>query len=150
GPADDPETLQHTAMLVEEAGGEALCCRGSVDDLAAMQQMAFEAVAKFGGVDILVNNAGQHYMETFSTTTVEQWNEVVGGFLTGTFICSKVMAPLMILRGGGSIINLGSHAATSDDANAFAYGVIRGAMVRLTTKMAADLKPHGIAVNSYG
>ncbi len=57
---------------------------------------------------------------------------------------------MLIQPGGGHIINLGSHAATSDDANAFAYGVIRGGVVRMTSKMAADLRRHNIAVNSYG
>lgn len=150
GPESDPETLAHTARLIAEQGGESLCCAGSVDDIAAMQQMSFEAIARFGGIDILVNNAGMHYMESFSNTTLGQWNEVIGGFLTGPFVCSKVVVPSMIQRGGGKIINLGSYAAISEDPNAFAYGVVRGGMVRMTLKMANDLKTHGIAVNSYG
>ena len=150
GPESNPETLQHTAKLIEDVGGEAVCSEGSVADIQAMERMAQQCVDRFGGVDILINNAGMHYMETFSELTLAQWQEVLDGFLTGAFVCSKVITPLLIKRGSGHIINLGSRAATSDDANAFAYGVIRGGMVRLTTKMAADLRQHKIAVNSYG
>jgi NAD(P)-dependent dehydrogenase (short-subunit alcohol dehydrogenase family) len=150
GPESNPESLLHTSKLIEDAGGEALCCQGAVSDMEAMQQMAYRASDRFGGVDILVNNAGMHHMATFSETTFEQWHEVIDGFLTGAFICSKVITPLLIQRGGGHIINIGSRAATSDDAGAFAYGVIRGGMVRFTTKMASDLRRHNIAVNSYG
>jgi len=150
GTPDDPESLSHTAKLIADAGGAALPVQGAVWDMAAMQQVAYRAVRHFGGVDILVNNAGMYYAETFSDMTLEQWKETLDGYLTGAFVCSKVVVPLLIERGGGRIIHLGSNAANSTDAGAFAYGVIRGGMVRMTIKMAADLKQQKVAVNSYG
>src|SRR4051794_17211345 len=71
GPPDHPETLEHTAALIADAGGEALCCEGSVSDVEAMQRMAGQCVEHFGGVDVLVNNAGMHHTETFSELSFE-------------------------------------------------------------------------------
>ena len=148
GDPQTPETLEHVARLVQEAGGTALVAPGNVADLPAMQQMALQTIAHFGSIDILVNNAGHYCAEGFMDTTLEQWQESLDGFMTGTFVCSKVVVPAMIQQGGGHIINMGSRGAESENLGTFAYSTVRAAMIRFTIKQAVELKPYNIAVNS--
>ena len=150
GPADNPETLEHTVGLIAAEKGKALAVKCDIRDPQDVRRMVEQAAEWGGGIDVLVNNAGMYYAENFTETTPEQWEETLGGYLTGPFQCIKAVLPHMVRRGGGSIINLGSNAATSENPTAFAYGVVRAALVRFTVKLAAELKSHNVAVNSLG
>lgn len=123
---------------------------------------AFAAVkAQYGRLDILVNNAGGHSPQAtgkLDTETLEGWNAYVQANLTGTFLCIREAAKLMMPQGGGSIINIASvtsllgrdrsvYAGTSMK-NPVAYTASKAGVAGLTYDSAAYLGPHGIRVNS--
>ena len=68
------------------------------------------AVEEFGRIDVLVNNAGGHSPATgrLETETAESWNAYIQANLTGTFLCIRESARLMMPRKAGSIVNIAS------------------------------------------
>ncbi|HEX5407191.1 MAG TPA: SDR family NAD(P)-dependent oxidoreductase [Pseudonocardiaceae bacterium] len=113
------------------------------------------AVAEFfagiGPVDILVNNAGgvvgqvHHPIEEI---TDESWSAVVNANLTGTFHCTRAVAPGMKERGWGRIVNISSGAGRSVSLTGIqAYASAKAGQIGFTRQMAHELGPFGITVN---
>ncbi len=149
-PQESPQTVGHTARMIAREGGQAHAVRCDVRDASSVAQAMREGAMWGGGIDVLVNNAGMYYAEDLLSTGLDQWRETLGGFLTGVFIWTREVVPHMERRGGGSIINLGSSPATSEDAGALAYSVARAGTDRFTVKAAASLREANIAVNALG
>ena len=112
-------------------------------------------------MDVLVNNAGIGSYSPFLQTTLREWDLNMAINLRAPFIACQAVAPIMIEQGGGSIINVSSHAATNifsstlgEDHDAGialtgqAYGASKAALERFTWGLAAELGPHNIAVNA--
>jgi gluconate 5-dehydrogenase len=109
--------------------------------------MAAEADAAFGKIDILVNNAGGNVRKPALDVTWEDWNKVLDTNLRGTFFVAQAVAPGMIRRGYGRIVNIGSVTSV------FGYGAIapycasRGGVKQMTMALADAWGRHGITVN---
>ena len=110
--------------------------------------MAAAAKAAFGGVDILVNNAALMLDATYKPTLevpIADWNRLMAVNVTGALNCVQAIAPMMIERGGGKIVNQvsgGAYPATS------LYGVSKLALHGLTTTLARELGSANINVNA--
>jgi 3-oxoacyl-[acyl-carrier protein] reductase len=118
-----------------------------ITDSAAVN--AFFAGA--GPVDILVNCAGgvvgqvHHPIEEI---TDEAWAAVVNANLTGTFHCTRAVAPGMKERGWGRIVNISSGAGRSVSLTGIqAYASSKAGQIGFTRQMAHELGPFGITVN---
>lgn len=139
------------ASVAEEilaAGGKAHSVQVDIADPVSVAAMAADAKAKFGGVDILVNNAAlmtELSYEPLLTTPLEKWNRTLDVNLTGALNCIQAVAPMMIERGGGKIVNQSSGGAYPAKT---LYGIAKLALVGLTTAMAYELGPKGINVNA--
>jgi citronellol/citronellal dehydrogenase len=157
---DAPGTIYATAAEIEALGGKALPLRCNVREEESIYAMAQRALDAFGRVDVLVNNAGVGTYRPFLEATVKEWDLVMDINLRAPFICCKAVAPIMIEQGGGSIINISSHAATnifSSTLNADqgteialmgqAYGAAKAGLERFTWGLAAELGRYNIAVN---
>ena len=122
---------------------------------------AFRAVVEgLGPPDILVNNAGGHAPATgkLETETLESWQTFVDINLTGTFLCIREAARLMMPRKGGAIVNIASvsslvgrdrsvYAGTAMK-NPVAYTASKAGVLGLTFDSSAYLGAHGIRVNA--
>jgi len=106
------------------------------------------ALAHFGGVDILVNNAGVLMMRGILDTTKQDFERVLGINLVGTFLGTKAVAPGMIERGAGSIINISSVDGLKGSNAVSAYSASKWGMRGLTKVSAMELGPRGVRVNS--
>ena len=108
--------------------------------------------AEHGKLDILVNAAGIEIEKTIEDTTLEEWNRSFAVNVTGTFLTSKHVLPLMrkAAEGGSSasIINFGSYDGFIADPGLAAYCATKGAVHALTRAMACDHGPEGIRVNA--
>lgn len=108
-------------------------------------------VANFGRVDVLVNNAAIFCQCDSLQITGADWDRSMATNLRGPYIAIRQAAPQMIRQRSGSIINItalvGSLTPKSNYPGFLAYGVSKAALNRLSYFMAAELKPHGIAVN---
>lgn len=102
----------------------------------------------FGGLDILFNNAGASGVAAgVLDMPVEGWDFTQNLLLRGPMLGMKHAAPLMIARGGGSIINTASIAGL-EAGWGLAYGVAKAGVIHLSKLAAAELAVHNIRVNS--
>ena len=121
------------------------------DDIAGVVERVLE---RWGRIDVLVNNAGLNRRGGILEHTLEDWNAVLAVNLTGTFICSAAVAPVMrdgIEAGrqpGGLIVNIGSTAAGAQGSGSVAYATTKGGLHVFTKVLAHELGPHGIRVNA--
>ena len=115
--------------------------------------MLFRSVATiadaFGSLDILVNCAG--VSPTFARAeevSDEDWTHVLDVNLTGTFLCARAAARLMLASEGGSIVNVASIHAKVGMARLAAYSASKGGTEALTRTLALEWADRGIRVNS--
>ena len=103
----------------------------------------------YGGVDILVNNAGILGGLSVLEMPLERWQRQLAVNLTGTFLCTKHVARLMVERGTrGSIIVIVSTAGHQGQAGNIGYCTSKSGLLNFTRAAAMDLARHGIRVNS--
>jgi 3-oxoacyl-[acyl-carrier protein] reductase len=119
-----------------------------VTDWAQVAQQTQAAARRMDGLDILVTSAGVSHQATAWETSLEDWQRVVSINLTGTFLCAKAAAPLMIGRGWGRIVMLASITGSQVWSGRAAYAASKGGVLALAKSCAADLAEHGITVNS--
>jgi NAD(P)-dependent dehydrogenase (short-subunit alcohol dehydrogenase family) len=133
---------------IEAAGGRAACYRCDVTESADCEETVARCHADLGGLDVLFNNAGIIYRErTAPDTTVDQWDATFAVNVRGAFLMSKHAVPLMVEKGGGSIVNNASYFGLVGGRGAAAYAASKGALVLLTKSMALDHARQGVRVN---
>lgn len=102
------------------------------------------------GIDVLVNNAGRMTQGPFANTTRDDFDAMIGVNITGIFNCVQAVAPLMMPRKRGAIINLASVSSVRGGGavgNVW-YGASKAAVVAMTAGLARELGPHGVRVNA--
>lgn len=143
------DVLEDAGMaLAEELGPCARFCKLDVtseDDWAAAVSAAEEA---FGPVDILVNNAGVLMFKSILETTRADFERVLGVNLVGEFLGIKAVAPGMIARGRGAIVNVSSVDGMKGANSLVAYATSKWGVRGLTKVAAMELGHKGIRVNS--
>lgn len=143
----DNETLtrSHQALGAAET---TLALHCDVSDADAVAAAVLQVVARFGRLDALVNNAGIAVFKPILETTLADWSRVLAVNLTGPFICSQAVAPLMREQGGGSIVNITSISSLRASTLRVAYGTSKAGLAHLTKQQAVELAALGIRVNA--
>ena len=106
------------------------------------------AVELHGGVDVLINNAGIYVETSLLGGDLEQYRRVIEVNQIGVFLGMREVAPVMIERGGGSIVNISSVAGMRAGGGSFAYSASKWAVRGMTRAAAVALGRYGIRVNS--
>jgi NAD(P)-dependent dehydrogenase (short-subunit alcohol dehydrogenase family) len=109
------------------------------------------AVDALGGIDILVNNAGISLYRSIVDCTEDDWDAHVDGMAKATFLTMRRLAPAMMERGWGRIVNLGSYVAQLNTVTKFfgPYCAAKFAIVGLTQVAAQEFAP-AVTVNAIG
>ena len=128
-------------------GSEVIFVPADVRDEHAAERLVAETIARFGRIDVLCNNAGVGLLKAVAETTRTEYDLVLDTNLWGVFTCSRYAIPHMVEQGGGSVVNIGSVAATVGFATDAAYCASKGAVHALTRQMALDYARAGIRVN---
>lgn len=110
--------------------------------------LARRILNEVGGVDVLVNNAGIPMRRTPAQLSEADFDLVFSINVRSLVMLSVGVAPSMIERGGGSIINISSVAGVHGPLGRVAYAGTKGAVDAMTRALAADWGPEGIRVNS--
>ena len=132
---------------IQSLGRRVVSLHLDVRDLSSIQEMVAAAQSAFGHVDILVNNAGCNVRKPAMEVTWDDWNLILDTNLRGSFFVAQAVARLMIERGYGRIINIGSVTSVAGYAGLGPYGASRGGIRQLTMSLADDWGKYGITVN---
>lgn len=142
------DELEQAAGEIRSAGGRAAFVVADLADPAALGSIAAQAAEAFGAPDILINAAGVNLRQPIEEVGPEAWNLHLALHLTAPFFLAKAMAPAMIAKGRGRIINLASLQSQRAFPNSAPYGAGKGGIVQLTRAMAEAWSRHGITVNA--
>lgn len=134
--------------LAAELGDAARYCRLDVTDESAWAGLVAEVEADLGPVDVLVNNAGVLMFKSLLQTSLDDYRRVLDVNLIGTFLGIKAVAPGMIARGKGAIINISSVDGMKGGNSLAAYASSKWGVRGLTRVAAMELGHLGIRVNS--
>lgn len=140
--------LSETKRIIEEKGGECLCCVGDVSDEQAMAAFIKEVADTYGKIDVLNNNAGIVVVKPIEDTKYEEFARVARVNLGGTFILTKLVLPYMKARKQGAIVNLGSISGHVGQTEHAIYGATKGGVIAFTRAIAWEVADYGIRVNS--
>jgi len=146
--ARNAENLERAASGLRAAGIQVLALRTDVTRGDEVASLVSETQRTFGPVDILVNNAGIGIFGPFQEQTEADWNSVMDTNLKSVFLVSRAVAPEMIRRQTGQIINISSLAGKSAFANGAVYCASKWGLLGLTGCMAEELRAHGIRVSA--
>ncbi len=119
-----------------------------VTDAASVEHAVNRVLEAFGRIDILVNNAGLlGPVGPIVDIPVETWRRVIDINLTGAFICSKAVVPIMVAAGWGRIVNMSSVQGKEGMAFAGPYAASKAALIALTKTLGKELATTGVTVN---
>ncbi len=122
-----------------------------VTDSESVTNLVNSLKEKFGKIDILVNNSGSTWGAPFEEMPLEKWEQVIRTNLTGTFLMSQAVIPLMKEAHWGRIINVSSIAglvAPPDFMNTIGYTASKGGIIAMTRELAIKFAGDGIVVNA--
>src|SRR5579864_2099916 len=135
---------------IAASGGKAIAIPADVTKSDEIATLAGTATAQLGPIDILVNNAGS-LLQRMRILEVQEktWDEIQDLNLKSAVLCSQSVAPSMIDRKRGAIVNVSSIAGRNGGGpGASAYASAKGGLISFTKAIAKELAPHGVRVNA--
>jgi NAD(P)-dependent dehydrogenase (short-subunit alcohol dehydrogenase family) len=139
------DPLRKAGRELARHGIRVLAKRCDVRDPASVKALVTSVRKQFSRVEILVNNAGiGHTSLPVAKLPYDTWKNVIDTNLTGTFLVTREILPLM--RRGGTIVNNLSIAATQVFANSSAYNASKHGTLGLTNTLREELRDEGIRV----
>ena len=136
-----------TAALIEAAHpGRARFVRSDVSRVADLEA-AVGAAESWGGLDVMVNNAGILLKEPILEATEATFDRMIDVNVRSVLFGSQAAARVMVPRGRGVILNMGSIAGMRGTGGFSHYNMTKGAVRLLSYALADELGPHGIRVN---
>lgn len=148
--AIDIDDLALQSLSALDADRVAVLAADATDPQTAREAVEL-ASARWGSVDILVNNVGGRIGSPGLEVSEADWHATLALSLTSPFLWSQAAAPLMIARGRGRIVNIGSNAGvyrSNTGTSGIAYSAAKGGVGQLTRSTAHALGRYGITVNA--
>ena len=122
---------------------------GDVAESAYCDRLVDETVERFGRLDVLFNNAGICLHGPLDETTDDDWDQLIGINVSGSFYMARAAVRQMKAQGaGGAIVNMSSECGLIAYERLPAYSATKGAIAMLTKCMAMDHAKDGIRVNA--
>ncbi len=140
------ERAASVAKSINDAGGAASPAGCDVSSMKDVQSVFRELFAR-GRLEILVNCAGVSHIANLENTTEEDFDRIFRVNVKGVYNCMRACIGHMKERGGGTILNMASIAASAGIADRFAYSMSKGAVLSMTLSVAKDYLGHRIRCN---
>lgn len=156
----EAELLDEVCSLISEkyGAGRAIAIPTDITRRGDCERLLAASTAAFGGLDVLINNARRAHRGPglppkgnalpFWESNAEIWQETIQVNVNGTFLLTHVIAPHMIKRGAGRIINITTSLSTMQRRHNSPYGMTKAALEAATMIWAQDLLETGVTVNS--
>jgi NAD(P)-dependent dehydrogenase (short-subunit alcohol dehydrogenase family) len=144
----DRDRSDDLAAEIARAGGEAIIHVGDTRSTAAVDALADEVAAAWGGIDGWVNNAARLFVKPFLETTDDDWADLLDSNLMGYVRGCRAAARHMVPAASGAIVNVGSGVETFPPTQMSAYVTAKGGISGLTRALAVELGPSGVTVNT--
>jgi 3-oxoacyl-[acyl-carrier protein] reductase len=142
------EQADKVAAEIVSSSGNAWAYHLDVCERASVEALAAAVIERLGRIDILCNIAGIAPPAPFLETSDENWQRTIDVNLKGVFLCSQIVARLMVKQGGGTIVNMASTNGLVGEAGLVAYNASKFGVVGLTMTAAIELAPYKIRVNA--
>ena len=140
-----------TANAIIRANGTATYIRTDVSKTSDVKALVDHVVMTYGTIDILVNNAAIFAKlgnKTFTDISSEEFDAVMSVNVRGPFECAKAVAPIMMEKGAGKIVNIASGTVFKGVPNLLHYVSSKGAVVAMTRCLAREFGPFNVNVNA--
>lgn len=134
------------AAIADEVGGFAVA--GDTGNRSHVEESVAAAVSRFGGVDVLVACAGVAPGGSVGEMDDEQWRITLDTNLNGPMMMARAVLPVMLSRGGGSIVLVSSTAGLAAAPSSAAYDVSKAGLIALARAVAVDYGACGIRANA--
>lgn len=144
----DLAAAQATAVALGKDGGKVVFANGDVSSKDDVVAGIGALKAALGPIDILVNNAGICKVGKLLETSEAEWKATFGINVDGMFHVTRQIAPDMVERRSGTIVNIASWMGKSGVAAYGAYCASKFAVVSLTQSLALEIGEYGIRVNA--
>ena len=143
----DAQALTATEAELKQSGSPVHSQIADVSRSADVTALVDRTQAALGPISILVNNAGIGLFGPAHQKTEADWDRVLNTNLKSAFLVSRAVAPAMIQRGAGDIINISSLAGRNAFAGGGIYCASKWGLQGLSACMAEDLREHGVRVS---
>ena len=135
------------ASRLTSEGYEVIFQKVSVTDEDEVQKAVADAHQHLGRIDILINNAGITKDRTLLKMSKQEWDDVIAVNLTGVFICTQAVAPIMKAQNYGRIVSASSNVAIRGNYGQTNYVATKSAIIGMTKVWAMELGRFGITAN---
>src|SRR5579875_1343675 len=147
--ARSEDGLAGTARAVGGQGRQAVVIPADVTREEAVSAAVAQAIERLGQLDIVVNNAGgANFRAAFTEMRLTGWDKVMRlNVNSAVYVCHAV-APHLLERGTGSVINVASVGGVAAAPLVSPYGASKAAVISLTKSLAVEWASHGVRVNA--
>ncbi|MFL2099524.1 SDR family NAD(P)-dependent oxidoreductase [Desemzia sp. FAM 23991] len=144
----DEEDGTRIVKEMEEKGGQGLFVTLDITEKEDIKQSVEKTLDAFGTIDVLVNSAGIHdSYDTVLDTDEESYDKLMDINVKGPFLMTKEILPILLEKGKGTIINVGSQATFVAGPGGSAYVTSKHAIEGFTKQLAYDFGKKGIKAN---
>jgi len=144
----EDEACAVAERIAAQSGRRVQALAADMADSAQIERMVRDTMGAFGQIDILINNAGINIRKPTLEMSDDEWGQVLDVNLSAPFMCARAVAPHMIERGYGRIINISSMLGIVGMAGRAPYTSTKGGLISLTRTLALEWAAHGITVNA--
>ena len=138
----------HTADQIKKEGGSIFFQKVDITNKPSVEEAVSKIISDHGKIDILINNAGVIRDRSFIKMTEEEWNTVININLTGMFIVTKAVFPIMKEAGYGRIISASSINAFQGAFGQANYSATKAGISGFTRALCKEGGKYGITVNA--
>jgi len=135
------DALEETAERIRGHGRRALAVPTDVTDRAQLENLVARARSELGRIDVLVNNAGGGPFKDAMRTSEQLFEGTLRFSLTSAFLLTRLVAPDMVARGKGAVLNISSVMGRVTSRGFLAYGVAKAGLAHMTRLLGNELAP---------
>lgn len=144
----DQKGAEQTMEEFSSLPGPCMTIHADISAGKEVEEMFVRIKEELGGIDILVNNAGVVRDQLLIFMTEEQWDEVIGTNLKGTYLCCRQAIRPMVAKRWGRVVNIISPSALLGREGQSSYSASKGGVLSFTKSLARELAKTGITVNA--